>query len=104
LGQSSSHDQPTATAEAAEAARNRRSVADAAYYRMRAEAHGRLAEAAAPGIGPIHDELSAAYGAAATAAERGEPVDFAGRHRAERRPEPPRTVPGGAGPTLVAAE
>lgn len=59
-------------------------VAQAAYYRRRAEDHRLMALRAAPAARAIHEQLEAAYRAAAIAAEQGETANLDGDHRAER--------------------
>lgn len=66
----------------------RAAVAQASYYRRRADAHGMLAERALPVAVAIHRALADAYRSAALSTERGEAVDFTGDHRAERSSSP----------------
>lgn len=77
---------------AAEPGRSREVLLEAIYYLRRARAHQAMAEQANTGVAAVHRELASAYLAAATTAERGGTIDFAGAHRAER---------GGASPQLI---
>jgi hypothetical protein len=72
----------------------REALLQASYYHGRAEQHQALTERATPIASAVHRQLAAAYRAAATAAERGEPIDLGGDHRAERADDLPAGVAG----------
>lgn len=72
----------------------------ARYYFRRAREHEASAERALRAAATVHRQLSAAYRTAAAASMRGETVDFAGWHRAERDEEMPSHMT----PALLAAE
>lgn len=60
-----------------------KTIAQATYYRRRAEDHRLMALRALPAARPVHEQLEAAYRMAAIAAEKGEAADLGGDHRAE---------------------
>ena len=60
-----------------------KNLAQATYYRRRAEDHRLMALRASPTAQAIHEQLEAAYRAAAIAAEKGEAAELGGDHRAE---------------------
>lgn len=84
-------DQPTTvdrfhspTEVTANSSRVREALMQASYYHRRAEQHRAMTDRATPVASTVHRQLAAAYRAAATATERGEPIDLGGDHRAER--------------------
>ena len=93
MNQFTDMDRPRSAPEVAAASmRSREAVRDASYYHRRANQHQAMGDCADPAAVPVHRELAAAYRAAATAAERGEIVDFSGWHRGERH-DPPAPAP-----------
>ena len=78
-------DRVRSTTEAtANSSRVREALVQASYYHRRAEQHRAMTDRATPVASAVHRQLAAAYRAAATAIERGEPIDLGGNHRAER--------------------
>lgn len=88
MDQSTPMDRVRSTTEVtANSGRVREALMQASYYHRRAEQHRAMTDRATPVASTVHRQLAAAYRAAATATERGEPIDLGGNHRAERSSE-----------------